>query len=458
MSVNPFGAEQLGYTAAELIGRPVGNLFHEADREAVERNAAICLERFGRPLSWEVRKIRKDGETIWVRETARAMLVKKRPVVLIVCEDITERKRAEYLTRQVFDSSPDGVCIVGRDYRYQRVNPVVERVWEMPAERIVGKQVADLVGAQLFEQALKPNYDRCFAGEEVHFAEWLTHRPGRRYLAVSYSPLRPASERVEAALVIIRDLTDHVLASEALRAAEAELAHANRVATMGQLSASIAHEVNQPIAASVTNAHAALRWLSALPPNLDEVRQALGRIVENGNRAGEVVGRIRALIEKAPPRNDPVEINDAILEVIALTRGEGARSGVSLQVQLADDLPLVEGDRVQLQQVILNLIINGVEAMSGVSEGPRDLLISTRESDADGVLVTVRDSGPGLAPATLERLFEAFYTTKPSGLGLGLSICRSIIEAHGGRLWASANTPRGAVFQFTVPLHPAGAT
>ena len=223
---------------------------------------------------------------------------------------------------------------------------------------------------------------------------------------------------------------------------------------MGQLTASIAHEVKQPIAATVTNAAAALRWLGAQPPDLEEVRQALGRIVKDGNRAGDVIDRIRALIKKAPPRKDRLDINEAIREVIALTRGEAVKTGVSVRTQLADGLPLIEGDRVQLQQVVLNLIINAIEAMSGISEGARELLISTGKPSSGGVLVAVQDSGPGLDPASFERLFEAFYTTKPSGLGMGLSICRSIIEAHGGRLWASANEPRGAIFQFLTPAQP----
>ena len=238
------------------------------------------------------------------------------------------------------------------------------------------------------------------------------------------------------------------------REVEMELAHANRVATMGQLSASIAHEVNQPIAAAITNAHAALRWLGAQPPDLEEVRRALGRILNDGNRAGDVIGRIRDLIKKAPPRKEGLEINEAIREVIALTRGEVVKNGVSVQTQLIDGLPLIQGDRVQLQQVILNLIINAVEAMSGAEEELRELLIGTEKVEPDGVLVTVQDSGPGLTPASFERLFEAFYTTKPGGLGMGLSICRSIIEAHRGRLWATARVPQGAVFQFTVPAHP----
>src|SRR6266851_2410666 len=241
------------------------------------------------------------------------------------------------------------------------------------------------------------------------------------------------------------------------RKAQLELEHANRVATMGQLTASITHEVNQPITAAVTYALAARRFLSAEPPNLREVDDALSLIVKEGNRAGEVVGRIRALIKKAPARKDAVAINDAILEIIALTRTEAANNSVSVRTQLAEGLPRVQGDRVQLQQVLLNLIINAIEAMRDVGEEERELLISTR-NEPDGVSVEVRDSGPGFAPAALERAFEAFYTTKPSGLGLGLSICRSIIEAHNGQLWASPNVPRGAIFGFIAPAHPAAAS
>jgi signal transduction histidine kinase len=243
-----------------------------------------------------------------------------------------------------------------------------------------------------------------------------------------------------------------MLASEALRQAQTQLAHVNRVATMGELSASIAHEVMQPITATVTNAYAALRFLNAQPPDLEEARQALGSTVEQGKRATDVIERIRALIKKAPPRKDALEINGAILEVIALTRGEILKNGVSVQTQLAEGLPLIQGDRVQLQQVILNLIINAVEAMRTVSEGARELLISTGKDASGGVLVAVLDSGPGLNPESFDRLFDPFYTTKPGGMGMGLSICRSIVEAHGGRIWASLTAPLGTAVQCILPV------
>ena len=263
-------------------------------------------------------------------------------------------------------------------------------------------------------------------------------------------------------VAFVLDLTEQKRAEAEARESERRyrevqmaLAHANRVETIGQLTASIAHEVNQPIAASVTNAHAALRWLSAPLPDLNEVSQALGRIVDNGSRAGEVVGRIRALIKNAPPRKDIVSIKDAILEVIALTHGEAMNTAVSVRTQFAESLSPVEGDRVQLQQVILNLMINAIEAMAETNDAPRELLISTENTEPNEVHVSVQDSGPGLTQASMEHVFDAFYTNKPTGLGLGLSICRSIIEAHGGRLWAAANRPRGAIFNFTLPAHPA---
>jgi PAS domain S-box-containing protein len=255
----------------------------------------------------------------------------------------------------------------------------------------------------------------------------------------------------------VMDVTERKRAEEDLRESERryreaqmELTHVNRVPTMGQLTASIAHEVNQQIAAAVTNAAAGLRWLAAQPPNLEEVGQALDAIIKEGNRAGDVIGHIRALIKKVPARKASLDVNEAILETIALTRSEMERHRTLLQTELANNLPRIWGDRVQLQQLILNLIINAIEAMSEVSEQSRALLISTGVDTPDGVIVAVRDSGPGLKLESLNHLFDPFYTTKPTGMGMGLSICRSITEAHGGRLWATANAPRGAVFEFTL--------
>ena len=219
---------------------------------------------------------------------------------------------------------------------------------------------------------------------------------------------------------------------------------------MGELAASLSHEITQPIASARNNARAAQNFLEMQPPDLGEVREALSCVVGDADRAGEIIDRIREQIKKAPPRKERFDLNAAINEVIVLARSVTIRNGVSVQTRLAEGLLPVLGDRVQLQQVLLNLILNAAEAMGSVEEGRRELLIST-EQDQAGVLVAVRDSGPGIDPEHLERVFDAFYTTKPSGTGMGLSICRSIIHAHGGKLWAEANEPRGAVFQFTLP-------
>jgi PAS domain S-box-containing protein len=262
-----------------------------------------------------------------------------------------------------------------------------------------------------------------------------------------------AFEEVEhQGVAFVLDLTERKRATDALRALQMELAHANRLATMGQLAASIAHEVNQPIGATRNNAHAALRFLAADPPDLVEVREALECVVNDTYRAGDIIGRIRDQIKKVPPRQEEVDLNDAIEEVIALVRGESSKNRVSVQTQLAEGLSPIHGDRVQLQQVMLNLILNAMEAMIGVDDEVRELVISTEASSSEGLLVAVGDSGPGVAPEDRERILEFFYTTKASGVGIGLSICRSIIDAHGGRLWVDANHLRGAVFRFTLPI------
>jgi len=262
-------------------------------------------------------------------------------------------------------------------------------------------------------------------------------------------------ERGSQGIAFVLDLSERKRAEAEARRMQLELAHANRVTTMGQLTASISHEMKQPIAGITLNASTGLRWLAHDPPDLRELRQAFDRIVRDSRRADDVLTRIHGLVKKAPTCIEILQLNEAIRDVITLTYGEANRKGVSVRMQLAEDFPPIQGDRVQLQQVMLNLVINAIEAMSAVDVGPRELTISTAMHEAGAVLVTVCDSGPGISPEHVERLFEPFYTTKASGMGMGLSICRSIIDAHGGRLWAGANVPRGAIFQFAVPVYSA---
>ncbi len=240
-------------------------------------------------------------------------------------------------------------------------------------------------------------------------------------------------------------------AEQKLRQAQMEVAHVNRVTTMGQLTASIAHEVNQPLTGVVSSGNACLRWLTNQPANIENARQSVDRIIRDANRASEVVGRVRGLTKKASLQMGWLNVNETVLETVALTRMELEQNRVSLSTQLSDDVPLVWADRIQVQQVFLNLIMNAIEAISALADGPRHLLVSTAKNESNGVLLAVRDSGTGLDSGKLEDIFEAFYTTKHDGMGMGLAVSRSIIEAHGGRLWATPNDPRGAVFQFTLP-------
>ena len=269
------------------------------------------------------------------------------------------------------------------------------------------------------------------------------HRDGSRVpVLVGVARLEEAGSQAVAFVV---NLTER-------RRVEAELAHANRVATMGELTASIAHEVNQPLAALLTNAGTAARWLARQPPDLEKANRSIDRVISDGKRAADILSRIRDFSRKTPVKKGDLEVNGAILEIMTLARAAISEYGVSVKMQLSEGLPRILGDRVQLQQVILNLIMNAIEAMSEVSEGSRALLVATSEAEQGAVLVAISDSGPGLPPAYPERIFDAFYTTKPSGLGMGLSICRSIVEAHGGRLWATPNQPHGAVFYAMLPI------
>ncbi|MFM0369771.1 trifunctional serine/threonine-protein kinase/ATP-binding protein/sensor histidine kinase [Paraburkholderia aspalathi] len=375
--------------------------------------------------------------------------------------DLTER---EAKIRRLVDANIIGIIVWNADGDILEANDAFLRMVGYAREDLVSGRVRwrDLTPPEWRQGAEQALAEAVQTGRVKPYEKEYVRKDGSRVPVIVGLATFEASRKEGVAFVL--DLTERKQAEEKVRESErryrevqTELAHANRVDTMGQLTATIAHEVKQPIAATVTNAQAALRWLSAQPPDLEEVRQVLDRIVSDGNRAGDVISRIRELIRKAPPQKEPVGINEAIREVIELTRGEAMKRGTSVQTQLADGLPFIEGDRVELQQVLLNLIINALEAMSGVNDDVRQLLVSTGIADSGCVLVTVRDSGPGFAPHSAELIFAPFYTTKPTGLGMGLSICRSIIDAHGGRLWASANLPRGAVVQFTVPAHPAAS-
>ena len=273
-----------------------------------------------------------------------------------------------------------------------------------------------------------------------------------RWFLIRDNPLRDERGRVLRWYGTRTDIEDRKRAEETLHRAQAELAHVTRVTTLGELIASIAHEVNQPLSGIVLNGNACLRWLGGDSPNLDEAREAARRIVRDGSRASNVITRIRALVRKTNEEKGRLNMNDVIQEVAALAQGELRKNRVALRMELAADLPPVLGDRVQLQQVILNLVMNGIDAMASVADGPRELLIRSRQHEPDKVLVAVQDAGIGIDRENVEKIFNAFYTTKSQGMGMGLAISRSIVENHGGQLWVAPNDGPGATFQFTLDV------
>jgi C4-dicarboxylate-specific signal transduction histidine kinase len=367
--------------------------------------------------------------------------------------DHAERTRAEYLTGRILETLTGNVAIIGRDYRFLLVNQDYEEMLEMPASQIVGSDYASVMGEEIFALA-KPLIDRCFGGEIVHFAGWFPLRYGNRYVVGTCTPYRPNSDEVEATLVIGRDFTESAQAADALRETQAKLEHAARIATLGEVTASLAHELNPPLTAIMNNANACLGLLPSDSPEPDDLHGALTDIVDDATRASAIIGRVRALAKRSVPERIPLRLRDVVDDVLTLVAADSRSRRVTIHSDVPADLPAVVGDRVQLQQVLLNLVANGMDAVHTRKPQERTIEIRGQQEieDADhGVKISVQDNGVGLHPEQAERLFEAFYTTKPNGMGLGLLISRSIIETHGGRLWAEPNHGPGVTFSFRLP-------
>ena len=372
--------------------------------------------------------------------------------------DVTERKRAEQALRESeakFRAAIDGiaglVAIMGPSGELEAANRPIVEYFGRTVEELKNWATSDAVHPEDLPRALESYKTSLATGTSFHHELRLRRFDGEyRWFENRGAPIRDESGRIARWYCLLVDIEDRTRALERLQQLQSDLAHMNRVSMMGELAASLSHEITQPIASTRIYARAAQNFLDMQPPDLGEVREAIAGIVGNAGRAGDIIDRIRDQIRKAPPRKEQFDLNAAIDEVIVLGRSAITKNRVWVQTRLSEGLFPVHGDRVQLQQVVLNLILNAVEAMGSVEAKPRDLWIST-EQDRTGVLVAVRDSGPGIDPSHLERVFDAFYTTKSSGMGMGLSICRSIIDAHGGRLWAEPNEPRGTIFQFTLP-------
>ena len=370
---------------------------------------------------------------------------------------ITERKRAELAIREseqrfrtLFEKANDAIFLENERDEIVEVNERACALLGYSRQELLTMKVSDLQPPEMRGQAAGVIRGELERHGDTTFETIDLHHSGRRILVeVTNTPIFDQGQKL--VLSVVRDVTERKRAAEVLQQMHEQLAHANRVATMGQLTASIAHEIAQPIGAIYNRANAAINFLNRDAPDLEEVREAISRIADAADRAREIIGRIRDQVKKAPPRKDVFDLNQAIEEVLLLAGNAITKDAIAVQTGFGKCLPPVQGDRVQLQQVALNLILNAVEAMRSVDDRSRELRISSDQNEAGDVLVTVCDTGPGIAPENLDRVFESFFTTKSSGVGIGLSICRSIVEAHGGSLWASANELRGAKFQFTLP-------
>ena len=404
----------------------------------------------------EYRILLPDGAVRHIHSVGHPVLNASGDLVQFVgsSADITERKRAEQATRllaAIVESSHDAIVSKTLNGVITSWNKGAERLFGYAAEEAVGQNITLIIPPERRDEE-RTIVEQLTRGELIDHFETVRMRKDGSLIDVSLtiSPMKDASGRVVGASKLARDITERKQAEEALHQAQTDVARINRITTMGELTASLAHEVKQPIAAAVTDASTCVRWLSRDNPDVEEAREAASRVVKDATRAAEIITRVRQLFKKGPPEQALIDVNEIIREMIVLLGGDATRYGVSIQTELTKDLPKVMGDRVQLQQVLMNLMTNGIDAMKSL-DGTRELVISSQAEDGD-LMISVSDTGVGLPPKQADQIFDAFFTTKPQGTGMGLRISRSIVESHGGHLWAAANSPRGASFHLTLPI------
>jgi two-component system sensor kinase FixL len=439
-------------------------VIHPEDREQV-RLAVQQVFQSGEHLLSDYRIVLPDGSIRWI--AARGQRYRKQtgePYRLMgVSIDITERKRVEEALRAserqlrlMADSLPVLIAYIDREQRY-RFNNLAYATWfGIPRDALRGVPVREVLGDKAYE-AVRGYMEKALAGEELEFETKLSTRDGTtRYIQALYVPHVEDSGKVLGFYALVHDVTEHRRIDLEIQRQRDELAHVSRVAALGELTASLAHELHQPLAAIMSNAQAALRFLAQDEPDFQEIRDILQDIVADDRRANEVIQRLHLLLRRARPELAPLAINELIAEVLTLLKREVFLRGITIELHLDADLPPVVGDWVQLQQVVLNLVLNAADAMADGEPQSRRLIIRTERENEGKVRVAVRDFGTGLDGQNLHRLFEPFYSTKPEGLGMGLAICRSIVETHGGRLWAFNNPDRGATFMFTIRVSQGG--
>jgi PAS domain S-box-containing protein len=464
LEVNDELCRILGYRREELLRMTWAEMTHPEDLAADVANFNRVLAGEIDGYSMDKRWIRKDGRIIDSIMAAKCVRRSNGSVDYFVAlvQDITERKRAEKEQRKLaalVENSPDFIGLASLDGSVYIVNPAGRTMVGLDS----GAQVAE---TRILDYVAEE--DRVIVQQQVlahvlREGEWEGLMRLRHFKSGTIIPTHqhiflikdPGTERPVAMATIARDITERKRSEEALRAARSQLAHIARVTTMGELAASIAHEVNQPLTAVVTNGDAGLRWLSQSPPNVDEAQKAMREMVKQGHRASDVIARIRALLRKAKPNFSSVDTRELIEEVLTLTRQKVEEHGVIVRVEVAADIPPVSGDSVQLQQVLVNLILNAVESMGAARNSAGKLLVTSQCLGANEVVIAVHDSGTGIAPQYQEQLFQPFFTTKGTGLGMGLAISQSIVEAHGGRLWATSKEGQGATFHFSLPIREA---